>query len=73
MTDAEASELLAEALDAFHPPRRHDPDDITTWTAAALDELAVLAVAGRPGFTIEYLDAGQPDAPHGVNTVGEMR
>lgn len=70
--DQPDGELLGEAIAAYHPPRAYDPDDITTWTAAQLDELAVLAVEGRPGFEVDYLGAGQPDAPHGVNMPEEQ-
>jgi hypothetical protein len=65
-------DLLGEAITAYHPPRAYDPDDITTWSAEQLDELAVLAIADQPGMEVDYLGAGQHDAPHGVNTPEEQ-
>lgn len=72
MDDATAAQILAEAVAAFHPPVMFDPDDITTWDAEQLDELAVLAVNNRAGFEIDYIGVGQQDADHGANTAGEM-
>lgn len=73
MDDATAWPLLAEAVTAYHSPRRFDAGDITTWSAAQLDELALFAVAGIDGVEVDWLGVGQVNAEHGVNTVGETR
>lgn len=39
-------DILADALHDYHPPMRpYDPDDITTWDAAQLDELGLWQAA----------------------------
>jgi hypothetical protein len=63
---------LAAALHEHHPPMRaYDPDDITTWDAAQLDELGLwqAAVDGA-----EVLDHPLVDhvADHAVTLPGEF-
>lgn len=51
------------------PERPYDPDDITTWDAEQLDELAVwAAVAEQGNELVDELPDGLPTAPHGINT-----
>lgn len=59
--------VLGEAIAAYHPPRSYDPDDITTWPADQLNELAAFVYAGVDGVELvaDYVVDDLPE--HGVN------
>lgn len=65
---------VADALAALHPP--HDPNDITTWTADQLDELALWQAAVDGLEVIDHPDEiallTDPANTHGANTEDEM-
>lgn len=62
---------LGEALHANHPPvPPYDPDDITTWDAQQLDELAVWKAHAEGWELVDEPPA--PAAPaHGVTAPGD--
>lgn len=65
-----SDDVLAEALHAYNPPVRYDPDDITTWNAAQLDELGVWAAA-CDGCEIDEIGEGQEISEHAVTEQGD--
>ena len=68
MLDESTAKILAEAIHYFYPIRCDD--DITTWGASELDELA-LFVAAEYGYEVA-LAGPDENAIHGSNSEVEM-
>lgn len=65
-----SNDVLAEALAEIYPPK--NPEDIETWTAEELDELALIDLFFNEDDLVEVDELGLNFiAPHGDNTEDE--